>query len=204
MIENLKRIREPLAWTAIALTLLGMGLTVWRLVAAFGEMSVFAAFQEVGSGWLNFSFALLVVVTVMSCSLVTPATPRALLITRVAAILLSVGVMLTLVSALMGMWASAFGIAVVLDFLGGLLEVGFKALAAAALWVFMRGVSAGRIETAPKSSAVPVASVAEQPAATTWARDEAAGTVWWTAADAAAGAPGRDKMPEGEEPNQAL
>lgn len=203
MIENLKRIREPLAWTAIALTLLGMGLTGWRLVTDFGQMSVTEAFQEVGSSWLNISIALLVLVVVMSCSLVAPASPRALPITRVAAVVLSLGVVATLVSSLMGMWASAAGVGVVLDVLGGLLDVAFKALTAAALWVFLRGVKAGRIETAPKSADSAVEKDAAAPTPTTWAREEASGTVWWTAAEAASGAPGRDKMPDGEEPTPA-
>jgi hypothetical protein len=208
MIENLKRVREPLSWLAIGLTVLGMGLTVWRLVTALNEMTVFAAFQEVGSGWLNISIALLLVVLVLSCSLVAPATPRALLLARVAATVLSVGVALTLISALMGMWASAAGIGVVLDVLGGLLDVAFKAITTGAIWVFLRGVKAGRIETASPSAVSPSAvepagppGDAVAPTPTTWARNEAAGAVWWTAADAASGAPGRDKMPENEEPN---
>ncbi|MBA3020674.1 hypothetical protein [Propionicimonas sp.] len=211
MIENLKRVRELLSWVAIGLTVLGMGLTVWRLVTALNEMSVFQAFQEVGSGWLNFSIALLLVVLVLSCSLVAPATPRALLLAKLAAVVLSLGVLLTLVSVLMGMWASAAGIGVVLDVLGGLLDVGFKAITAGAIWVFLRGVKAGRIGTASPTAArpspTPAAPQSEQssvepvePVATTWSRDRAAGAVWWTAADAAAGAPARDKMPESEEP----
>jgi hypothetical protein len=203
MIENLKRIREPLAWTAIALTLLGMGLTGWRLATDFGKMSVPEAFQQDGSSWLNISIALLVVVVVMSCSLVAPASPRALPIAWVAAVVLSLGVVATLVSSLMGMWASAAGIGVVLDVLGGLLDVAFKALTAAALWVFLRGVKAGRIETAPKSADSAVDQEEVGPRPTTWAREEASGTVWWTAAEAASGAPGRDKMPDGEEPTPA-
>ncbi len=210
MIENLKRVRELLSWLAIGLTVLGMGLTVWRLVTALNEMSVFQAFQEVGSGWLNFSIALLLVVLVLSCSLVAPATPRALLLAKMAAVVLSLGVLLTLVSVLMGMWASAAGIGVVLDVLGGLLDVGFKAITAGAIWVFLRGVKAGRIETASptaRPASTPAVPQSEQPrvepvepVATTWSRDQAAGAVWWTAADAAAGAPARDKMPESEGP----
>lgn len=38
MIENLKRTREPLAWILMGLILLGMGLTVGRLVTALDEM----------------------------------------------------------------------------------------------------------------------------------------------------------------------
>lgn len=206
MIENLKRIREPLAWTAIALTILNMGLTGWRLATALGHMSLIESLQEVGSSWLNISLALLVVVLVLSCSLVVPATRRAMAVARVALIVLSLGVLATLVSVLMGMWASA-GATVVLDFLGGLLDVAFKALTAGTVWVFLRGVKAGRIETASATSPQPAegdgtsttgADQAAETTTTTWSRDEAAGAVWWTAADAAAGEPGRDKMPDPE------
>lgn len=194
MIENLKRTREPLAWILMGLILLGMGLTAGRLVTALDEMPVLAAFQEVGGLWMNFAIALALVIVVMTCSVVTPATPRAGLITRVAAVLLSLGVVLTLVSALLGMWASALGIGVVLDVLGGLLDVAFKALLAGSLWVFLRGVKAGRIETAPQSAPTP--PVISDAASAEDSSDSAAGTVWWTAADAASGAPGRDRMPD--------
>ncbi|HAM45563.1 MAG TPA: hypothetical protein DCM67_11170 [Propionibacteriaceae bacterium] len=201
MIENLKRTREPLAWILMGLILLGMGLTAGRLVTALEEMPVLAAFQEVGGLWLNFAIALALVIVVMTCSVVNPATPHAGLIAKVAAVLLSLGVVLTLVSAVLGMWASALGIGVVLDVLGGLLDVAFKALLAGSLWVFLRGVKAGRIETAPQSAATPpVISEAPDPENSS---ESAAGTVWWTAADAASGAPGHDRMPDSEAPSEA-
>jgi hypothetical protein len=208
MIENLKRSREPLAWIAIALTAASMGLGVWRLVTTIGsgDVPVFAAFQDVSNGLLNISVALLVVVLVMSCSFVTPATKHAIGITRAAAWVLSLGVLLTLASNLMGMWASAALPGVVLDILGGLLDLAFKALAAGLLWVFLRGVKAGRIGTAPRETPTdgPVGDAADAVAGapTSWSRDEATGTVWRTAADAAKGAPGLDRMPDSEESTQ--
>jgi hypothetical protein len=210
MIENLKRFREPLAWLAIALTLLGIGLTAWRLVTDLRQGTVTESFQDVGGSWLNTPLTLVVVVIVLSCSLVTPALRRALVLTRVAAGVLGAGVLLTVASVLMGMWASA-GVTVVLDLLGGLLDAAFKALVAATLWIFLRGVKAGRIETAPTTvpmpelnSEVPDQAPADaEPHTTTWSRDTAAGSVWWTAADAAAGEPGKDRMPEVADPVDA-
>lgn len=192
MIENLKRSRETLSWILMGLVLLSMGLTGWRLGMALDEMPAVAAFQEVGGQWMNFAIGFVLVLVVMSCSWATPATPRANLITWAAAVLLTLGVVLTLASALMGMWASAAGIGVVLDVLGGLLDVVLKALLAGSLWIFLRGVKAGRIETAPSSAPTPpvVAELAEEPT------ESATGTVWWTAADAASGAPGHDRMPQ--------
>jgi hypothetical protein len=212
MIENLKRLREPLAWLVIALTLAGIGLTAWRLVTALGENSVTSAFQEAGGGWLNTPLTIVVVVIVLSCALATPALRRGMLLIRVAAGVLGAGVLLTVVSVLLGMWASA-GVGVVLDMLGGLLDAAFKALLAGTLWVFLRGVKAGRIETAPTTvAAVEVDPVPEalaeqsiESSSTTEVRDAAAGSVWWTADDAAAGRPGKDRMPDsaGSEPPAA-
>jgi hypothetical protein len=212
MIDNLKRFREPLAWLAIALTLLGMGLTVWRLVAVWSTGTVAEAFQDVSGNWLNTPLMLVVVVIVLSCSLVTPAVGRAMLLARIAAGVLAAGVLLTLASVLMGMWASA-AVAVALDFLGGLMDVAIKTILAATLWIFLRGVKAGRIETAPTTAPMPsiekdagapagldTSKADSAQASTTWARDAAVGTVWWTAADAAAGEPGKDRMPEATDP----
>lgn len=202
MIENLKRLREPLTWVVLALVVAGMGLNVWRLVSALGAMPIPEAAQLVGGDWLNITVALLLAVLVLSCWLASPATPHAALLTKVAAIVLSVGVVLTALSVVFGMWASALGVGVVLDVLGGLLDVVFKGLVAGTLWVFLHGVRAGRIETAPTQveQADTAGPVDGQPS--TWSSDAAAGTVWWTAADAAAGAPGHDRMPETEEPER--
>jgi hypothetical protein len=195
MIENLKRSRETLSWILMGLVLVSMALTGWRFAMALGEMAPVAAFQEVGGQWMNFAISFVLVLVVMSCSWAAPATRHAHLITRLAAVLLTLGVLLTLISALMGMWASAAGIGVVLDVLGGLLDVALKAVLAGSLWVFLRGVKAGRIETAPPSQPAP--TEAPEPSAD-GAADPAAATVWWTAADAATGAPGHDRMPPSE------
>jgi hypothetical protein len=210
MIDNLRRIREPLAWALIVLVVLTMGLTGWKVftsLAAPGEDTVFSIFSDAGLSWLNMSIAIPLVIVVLLCSLFTPATPRALLITWVAAIVLSVGVVLTLVSSLLGMWASAYGAAVVLDVLGGLFDLAFKALAAGSLWVLIRGVRGGHIETpAPEVSGDVLDPAAHPPVpetgnqGSTWTRSSASGSAWRTAADAASGAPGRDRIDE--EPEQ--
>lgn len=204
MIENLKRSREPLSWILMGLVLLSMGLTGWRLAMALEEMPAVAAFQEVGGQWLNFAIGFVLVLVVMSCSWAAPATPHAGLITRAAAVLLSVGVVLTLGSALMGMWASAAGIGVVLDVFGGLLDVALKALLAGSLWIFLRGVKAGRIETAPASASTPPVVEEASHETSHESGDSATGTVWWTAADAASGAPGHDRMPQAESVEEPL
>lgn len=200
MVENLKRTREPLAWALIVLVLLGMGLTGWRLVTGLGEpdATIFTVFSDAALSWLNMSIAIPLVIVVMLCSLITPVSPRARVIAWVAAIVLTIGVALTLVSNLLGMWASAYSVGVVLDVLGGLFDLAFKALTAGALWVLIRGVRGGQIETpAPEVTG----TVLEQEApASTWSRSSAAGTAWRTAADAAAGTPGQPRIEEEPKP----
>ena len=201
MIENLKRIREPLAWVALALVVANMALNGWRLASALTDASLPEAAQHVGVDWLNTTVALLVVVLVLSCSLLTPATRHALLVARVTVVVLGVGVALTLLSVLFGMWASALGIGVVLDVLGGLLDVVVKALVAGTVWVCRRGVKAGRIEAARAPDSTEAETMTGS--ADAGADEPVSGSVWWTAADAAAGAPAHDRMPAADQSNEA-
>ncbi|MBN9107039.1 MAG: hypothetical protein J0I14_18790 [Propionibacteriaceae bacterium] len=209
MIENLKRIREPVAWALIVLVLAGMGLTGWRLVTGLEEpdATIFTVFSDLALSWLNMSIAIPLVIVVMLCSLITPVTPRAGLISWVSAIVLSLGVLFTLVSNLLGMWASAYSVGVVLDVLGGLFDLAFKALAAGALWVLIRGVRGGQIESpATEVAGEVLGPVGPEPdpekPSTTWSRTSASGTAWRTADEAAAGTPGRPRIEEEPKPEQ--
>ncbi len=196
MIEKLKRRREMLAWVLMGLIVLGMALTLWRLVSAFLVMSIFSAFQLVGVNWLSLPLALLLVFVVLSCTFVAPATRRAIQITRWATALLVLGVLLTLASAVMGMWASAMVAGAILDLVGGLLDAAVKAVLAGLLWFVLRGIRGGRLAVASSEVPVVVPPSSEQVEASA---DPSAGTVWWTAAEAAAGSPGRDRMPTAKE-----
>lgn len=210
MIENLKRSREPLAWALIALVVAGMGLTGWRLFTGLAEpeATIFTVFSDAALSWLNMSVAIPLVILVMLCVLITPMTRWSGAVALVAAIVLSVGVLLTLVSNLLGMWASAYSVGVVLDVLGGLFDLAFKALAAGSLWVLIRGVRAGQIETPEPvvtGGVLDPAPAKVEPAepeqrSTTWSRTEASGTAWRTAAEAASGTPGRPRIDEDPQP----
>jgi hypothetical protein len=211
MIDNLRRIREPLAWALIVLVVLTMGLNGWKVFTSLstpGEDTVFSTFADAGLSWLNMSIAIPLVIVVLLCSLLPPATPRASLVTWVAAIVLSVGVVLTLVSSLLGIWASAYSAGVVLDVLGGLFDLAFKALAAGSLWVLIRGVRDGQIETPAAAVSGDVldpglpAAVEPGPQASTWTRSSASGSAWRTAADAAAGTPGLPRIEEEPQPHE--
>lgn len=203
MIENLKRIREPLAWAVIALVVANLGLGIAQLVLQLQqEVPVFEAFSAISGSLMNISQVIAVVALACLCFFIAPATPRARLVTLVAAWVLSVGVLLTGVAFALGVVAAGTAVGVVLEIIGGLLDLLLKAVAAGALWVLLRGVSAGRIDTAAPAPAVeplPGQSALPEPAApeqrTTWGRGEAAGAVWRTADEAAAGAPGAARMP---------
>lgn len=192
MIDKIKRMREPLTWTVIALVAANLVLGVVRLVLllTLEKVPVFAAFQEIGLSLMNLSLVLALVGLVCTCLFVAPATPRAPLVTRVAAWVLTIGVALTLVCMVLGVAASANAFAVALEIFGGLLDVIIKALAAGSLWVLTRGVGAGRIDTAPQAE---VESAVQSPATEVppvWKREEAAGSAWRTADEAATGSPG--------------
>nr|WP_300145365.1 hypothetical protein [Propionicimonas sp.] len=200
MIENLKRIREPLAWAVIALVVANLVLGIVQLVVQLQQaVPVFEAFQAIGSSLMNMSLVIAVVALVCTCFFIAPATRHAHAVTLVAAIVLSVGVVLTAVCTVLGVVAAGNAFGVVMEIVGGLLDLLLKALAAGALWVLLRGVRAGRIDTAAPAAIEPAPAAADLPAPveprTTWQRGEASGAVWRTADEAASGAPGAARMP---------
>lgn len=208
MIDNLKRIREPLTWAVIAVVAANLVLGMVQLVLQLQQaVPVFEAFQEIGSSLMNLTLVVSIVALVCTCFFTTPATPHALLVTRVAAGVLTVGVVLTLVCSMLGVAASASPLSVAFEIIGSLLDLILKALAAGALWVLLRGVDAGRIDTA-QTAAELVAEVESEvepevepevdDSPTVWQRSEAAGAVWRTAEEAATGAPGSARLPAGE------
>jgi hypothetical protein len=205
MIENLKRIREPLAWAVIALVVANLGLGIAQLVLQLRqEVPVFEAFSAISGSLMNISLVIAVVALACLCFFIAPATRHARTVTLAAAWVLSVGVLLTAVAFGLGVVAAGTAVGVVLEIIGGLLDLLLKAVAAGALWVLLRGVSAGRIDTAPALEPPPEPAALPEPAVpeqrTTWGRGEAAGTVWRTADEAAAGAPGSARMPAAGEP----
>jgi hypothetical protein len=181
MIDNLKRSREPLTWMLILLVAAQLVLGVVRLVLAVGVdgRTLPEAAQEYGASLLSLAAAIGLVALVCTGFFITPALRRARLLTVVAAFVLGLGVLATLVAAVIGALDAGGTLALVMTVLGSLLDVGLKALAAGALWVLLRGVGAGRIDPAP----------GVRP--TVWQPGEATGAVWRTAGDAAAGLPGR-------------
>jgi hypothetical protein len=210
MIENLKRIREPLAWAVIAVLVANIVLGIVQLVLQVQQsVPLFDAFQAIGGSLMNISLVIAVVALVCTCFFIAPATRHARPLTIVAAAVLTLGVLLTLVSYVLGAVAADNVFGKVVEIIGGLLDLALKAIAAGSLWVLLRGVSAGRIDTAAPAEPVAAESPVESPAVgstaapageerTSWQRGEATGAVWRTADDAAAGAPGAARLPAGD------
>ncbi len=189
MIDNLKRIREPLAWVALVAVTGGLVLGVVQLVLlqARDKVPVFSAFQSIGLSILNLPLVLALLALVCLCLFMAPATRHAVLVTRLAAIVTSVGTLLQLVCMVLGVAASANAFGVLMEILGGLLDVLVKAVAAGALWILLRGVGAGRLEVAPGAAPAAALEPTEPRAQPVWRPEQATGTAWRTASEAAAG-----------------
>ncbi|PFG15913.1 hypothetical protein ATK74_0434 [Propionicimonas paludicola] len=196
MIENIKRFREPFTWAVTAVLLGGLVLGVvqiWLQVASGAPL--LGTLQSLGGNLMNLTVVFALVGLVCTCLFAAPATRDALLVTRVAAGVVSLGVLLTLVANLLGLFAGTGTLDIAMDLIGGLLDLVLKALAAGALWLLARGVSAGRIEPAAELVAGEDQSDPATPSApTTWRREEAVGTAWGSAAEAASGQPGKPQL----------
>lgn len=202
--ENLKRIRQPVTWAVLAIICASQVLGVVRLtILVFWEKTqVFAAFQEIGSSIMSLSLVIALVLLVCACLFVPPATPQAIRLAKVSAWVVAVGTLLQLICLILGLAASANAFGLIMEILGGVLDIALKAVAAGVLWVLVRGVKSGRLDLAP---AVP--EVADAPATTTahpvWRPEQATGTAWRSARDAATGArPDAGAVPDQPAPTQ--
>lgn len=207
MIDNLKRLREPAGWLLLAIIVGFMVLSVARLAVVLGrgEKPVFSAFDDIASSAMNLTLVALLVVIDCMCLFSPPTTKHAIALTRASAITVTIGTGFTLVATGLGLASSGNVAVVLLEALGGLLDILLKALASAALWIILRAVSSGRLQTRDGGFvAEPAPLPAPEPpsapdAPPIWQPDAAAGSVWRTAADAASGsAPaGRGEAPFG-------
>lgn len=193
MVENLKRVREPAGWALLAVIVGTMLLNIVRLgwVLTHGALPVFSAFAEIANNTMSPTLVALQVALVCLCLFVAPPTPRAAALTRASAMVVTLGTLLTIVSTVIGLWASTGIAGVVFELLGGLLDIVLKLLGTIVLWVIDRAVRAGRLTPSVAPTADPelaVPSVADE-GAPIWQPGRASGAVWRTAADAASGSP---------------
>lgn len=198
MLENLARIREhvTIAVLVIICASLVLGIVRLALLVFWDRTQVFAAFADIGSSIMNLSLVIALVALVCTCLFIQPTTPRAITLAKVSAWVVGIGTLLQLISLGLGLAASANAFGLIMEILGGLLDIALKALAAGVLWVIVKGVNSGRLDLAP---AVPEVSASpettkQQPV---WRPDQATGTAWRSARDAASGArPDAGALPE--------
>ena len=188
------RLREPAAWIMVAVTAASIVLAVVRFVLSLttGGASLAVAAQDVALEAMGLTTLLALVALVIACVFHQPVGSARRLV-GAAATVVTIGTVLTVIGALLGLPASAGTLAVVLEFLGGLLDVVLKVVAMATLWLIHRGMTAGRIEGAspPAPGAAETGAAGEPEAslpAPTWTPDAASGSVWTSASDAASGA----------------
>lgn len=189
MLDNLKRIRQPVTWAVLVIICASQVLGIVRLtLLVFWEKTqVFAAFQEIGQSIMNLSLVIVLVALVCACLFIPPATTRAITLAKTSAWVVGIGTLLQLICLGLGLAASANAFGVIMEILGGLLDIALKAVAAGVLWVLVRGVKSGRLDMAP--SAASASSAPEAPEnAPVWRAEQATGTAWRSAREAASGA----------------
>ncbi len=189
MLDNLKRIRQPVTWAVLVIICASQVLGIVRLtLLVFWEKTqVFAAFQEIGQSIMNLSLVIVLVALVCACLFIPPATTRAITLAKTSAWVVGIGTLLQLICLGLGLAASANAFGVIMEILGGLLDIALKAVAAGVLWVLVRGVKSGRLDLAP--SAASASSAPEAPEnAPVWRAEQATGTAWRSAREAASGA----------------
>ncbi|MFV0450901.1 MAG: hypothetical protein ACK5LS_01455 [Propioniciclava sp.] len=202
MIENLKRLREPIAWIVILVTATSIVLALVRFgVEVAGDVPVTSAAQMMSLTVMNLTLVVLVVALCWVSVFVAPPVPRARVLVWWSAVLVTVGTLLTLLGAIGGLATSEGAMSVVFEFLGGILDIVLKAVGTVILWLMYRGITGGRFDghaTPPRvQEPAKVQETVNELPPTTWAPDAATGAVWTSAADAAAGAPAAVGNPGG-------
>lgn len=212
--QSLQRLREPAAvvlLVVLALRLLVGVVTFVDLSAggaddtasvlsrwAYGDNSFALASFSLASSALDALTAVVLVGLLASCLLWRP-TPHARTLSRDAAVVLLLGVVLSLVSALVWLTSVGLSLSALVDFVRLVLAVPLPLLGAVVLWRLLperelqaatrprelpAADAAGRATAQPQAVSSAVA-VDDQP---TWQPEEAAGAAWLSAGDAATGA----------------
>lgn len=201
MVENFKRFRQPLTILLQLVIAAGMAISIVRLVVELTaeKAPVAAAFQDIANSVMPFSLVVVLAVFNWLCLFVAPATKDAVRLIRISTWLVTIGTILTLVATVLGLSASAGTFAVIMEFLGGLLDILLKTAVAVVLGVVSGAIRRGtmtpkptEVEAAPAAPEAVVAEPEPEASAPSWRPAEATGAVWNTAEQAAAGEPAAD------------
>jgi len=207
MLENLKRIREPLAWGLIAATVLAGVLAVVQLVL-FMDWTQEDSYLLwlAGVRLVPYDLALALLAAAWACA-VPPEVRRSRSIAVTAAVVVTVGTLATAVQTVMSLLDMREWIELSSVLSGSALDLLVGLLASIGLWALAAPARAAASPQAAQPDHLPdlVPEAVEPPAegpAPVWGRTEAVGTAWRTADDAAAGAPGSATFPT-EAPDEA-
>ncbi len=186
--DSLMRLREPAAWVALGALALNLVLAVVGMVAYSGPLANVALTLSVRAA----NPVPLVVLTILvSFCVLRERTPHARLLTMLSLLVGGLAVLLGLTLALVGLAADPTPVLGVL----AALVVQVTSVIAVVLLIKLlqlqavpRRLPAG-IGLAPYPEPLPLPQPPDQRLQPTWQPDAAAGAVWRTAGEAAAGAP---------------
>jgi hypothetical protein len=190
-VQSLLRLREPAAWVALGALVLNLMLVIVALVTIKGS---FASVGWVLSARVANPLPLLVLTVLVSFCVLRERTPHARQLTIISLIAGVIAVLLGLGLALFGFGATAPILAV----LAALVPQAISIVAVGLLIKLLQlqavprrlpagiGLVPHPSDVLPPAPAAPASDPRLQP---TWQPDSAAGAVWRTAGDAAAGAP---------------
>lgn len=190
MIENLKRLREPVAWIVIAVTALSIVLALVRFgMEVSSAVPLTTAAETMALTAMNLTLVVLCVALTWVSIFVAPPVPRAGLIAWWAAMLVTIGSVLTLIGAIIGLFGADGAISVIFGFLGVILDIVLKGVGTVTLWLMYGGLRRGRFAASSAVGNGDSTSEENPWPPTTWSPGQAAGAAWTSADDAAAGAP---------------
>lgn len=190
MAETVKRFREPAALGVLGISVVYIliSLVRWGYLLVQGE-PLSAASREVGGSSLSIVMVLLCFLAATACLGIAPATRRATQVVRWAATVVGIAAALEAVFLVLGLAGAPGGIfVVVLEVLGGVLEISLKAAAAVLLLRTLRGAREAQAAAVEQRPRVVEVESEPEPQAASWKADQAAGAVWTRAGDAASGA----------------
>jgi hypothetical protein len=186
--ESLMRLREPAAWVALGALVLNLVLAIVAIAINQGPLANVA----VGlSARAANPVPLVVLAVLVTFCVVRERTPHARLLTMLSLI---AGVLSVLFGLTLALWALAAEPIPVIGVLTAILIQATSVIAVVLLIKLFRLQAVPRrlpagIGLAPYLEQVPAQEPADQRLQPTWQPDTAAGAVWRTAGEAAAGAP---------------
>lgn len=189
--ELLRRMREPLAWLLLAVTVLYVVLDLIRFGWSLGHDKVGLAVAARSTGnSVGLVWVLLDLGIVLCCVLIDPPVRRARAVTLAAALVVSVVSAYDLFLLVVGLIGGGSALGRVLEAIGGFLEVLCKGVIAVILWrlwALPRTWGDGSFSGSGSGGSAPDPASGSEPL---WQQDEAVTMTWDRAEDAARGLAG--------------